>query len=192
MEKLFGNMDPSLQLMLFIAGLSLLPFILVSLTSFTRYVIVLSILKTALGTQQVPPGVVLVGISLILTIYTMGPVFGEMYDKVQAPIQQKQSMFTIMGTAAEPLKDFMLRQTRQQDVAYFVELSRKKNPNSPEDLSIWEVAPAFMLSELRTSLKSAFSSSSPSSSWIWSLPTFCWPWGCLCCRPPLSPCRLRS
>jgi flagellar biosynthesis protein FliP len=156
MEELFGKMDPALQLIILMGALSLLPFILVSLTSFTRYVIVLSILKTALGTQQVPPGVVLVGISLILTIYTMGPVFGEMYDEVEGPIKQQQSIIAIMDAGTQPLKEFMMRQTRQQDVAYFVELSRKEMPDNPDELSVWEVAPAFMISELRTAFEIGF------------------------------------
>lgn len=156
MEQLFGKMDPALQLIILFAALSFLPFVLVSLTSFTRYVIVLSILKTALGTQQVPPGVVLVGISLIMTIYTMGPVFGEMYDRVQGPIKNQQSIVAILDEGAEPLKEFMMRQTRQQDVAFFVELTRKNMPENPEELSIWEVAPAFMISELRTAFEIGF------------------------------------
>ncbi len=156
MEQLFGKLDPSLQLMILMAALSLLPFILVSLTSFTRYVIVLSILKTALGTQQVPPGIVLVGISLILTIYTMGPVFNDMYKKAEAPINNHDSVIAIMDAASGPLKDFMMRQTRQKDVSYFIELAHKSPPNSPEDLSIWEVAPAFIVSELRTSFEIGF------------------------------------
>jgi flagellar biosynthesis protein FliP len=145
MEQLFGSMDPALQLIILMGSLSLLPFILVSLTSFTRYVIVLSILKTAMGTQQVPPGVVLVGISLILTIYTMGPVFGEMYDRVEEPLHNKESIVAVLHEGSQPLKEFMMRQTRQEDVSYFIELTRKKPPETPEELSIWEVAPAFML-----------------------------------------------
>jgi flagellar biosynthesis protein FliP len=137
-------------------SLSLLPFILVSLTSFTRYVIVLSILKTAMGTQQVPPGVVLVGISLILTIYTMGPVFGEMYDRVEEPLHNKESIVAVLHEGSQPLKEFMMRQTRQEDVSYFIELTRKKPPETPEELSIWEVATAFMISELRTAFEIGF------------------------------------
>lgn len=156
MEQLFGKMDPSLQLIVLMGALTLLPFILISLTSFTRYVIVLSILKTALGTQQVPPGVVLVGISLILTIYTMGPVFGEMYDRAEVPIKNKQTILAVLDEASQPLKEFMMRQTRQQDVAYFIEMSRKTPPENPEELSIWEVAPAFMISELRTAFEIGF------------------------------------
>lgn len=156
MEQLFGSLDPALQLVILMAVLSLLPFVLVSLTSFTRYVIVLSILKTALGTQQVPPGVVLVGISLILTIYTMGPVFGEMYDRVEAPIKNKQTIVAILDEGSQPLKEFMMRQTRQQDISYFVQLTRKTMPETPQELSIWEVAPAFMISELRTAFEIGF------------------------------------
>lgn len=156
MDKLFTGMDPSLQLIMLLSALSLLPFIMVSLTSFTRYVIVLSILKTAMGTQQVPPGVVLVGISLILTMYTMGPVFGEMYHRAEKPIQAKQNIMVVMGEAAEPLKEFMMRQTRQQDVAYFLQMTRRKAPDNAKQLSIWEVAPAFMISELRTSFEIGF------------------------------------
>lgn len=156
MDKLFGSLDPALQLIILMGALSLLPFILVSLTSFTRYVIVLSILKTAMGTQQVPPGVVLVGISLILTIYTMGPVFGEMYERAEVPIQHKQSIIAVLNEGSQPLKEFMMRQTRQQDVAYFIEMTRKTPPESPEELSIWEVAPAFMISELRTAFEIGF------------------------------------
>ena len=101
MEALFSNLDPSLQLILLIAALSLLPFIFVSLTSFMRYVIVLSILKTALGTQQVPPGPVLIGIAMILTFYSMGPTMGEMLHKIEKPIQQKQSIMVVLNEASK-------------------------------------------------------------------------------------------
>jgi flagellar biosynthesis protein FliP len=156
MQQLFGAMDPSLQLMILMAFLSLLPFVLVSLTSFTRYAIVLSILKTALGTQQVPPGIVLVGLSMIMTMYTMGPVFGEMYDQAEKPIKAKESIMVIMTEGSEPLKEFMMRQTRQEDMAYFLQMSRRKKPHDPHELSIWEVAPAFMVSELRTAFEIGF------------------------------------
>lgn len=156
MNQLLGNMDPALQLMLLMAGLSLLPFLLVSMTSFMRYVIVLSILKTALGTQQVPPGVVLVGISLLMTIYTMAPVFGEMYERTEGPIARKENIVVVMGEASVPLKDFMMRQTRQDDLAYILELGRKTPPETPEEVQIWEVAPAFIISELRTSFEIGF------------------------------------
>ena len=156
MEQIFAHMDPALQLMLTMAGLSLLPFVLVSMTSFMRYVIVLSILKTAMGTQQVPPGIVLVGISLLLTIYTMSPVFGEMYEMAEGPINRNEAVFTVLAEASVPLKNFMMRQTRQEDLSYILELAREVPPESPADVQIWEVAPAYMISELRTAFEIGF------------------------------------
>lgn len=152
-----AGLDPALQLMLLMAAMSLLPFMFVCMTSFLRYVIVFSILKTALGTQQVPPAMVLVGLALILTMYTMGPVFGEIYDKT-APMMAKPNadLIQVMDKGSQPLKNFMMRQTRQSDLQVFLRLSRKQAPRGPEELSLWEIAPAFMLSELRTSFEIGF------------------------------------
>ena len=157
MDQLVNNLDPALQLILLMASLSLLPFVVVSMTSFLRYIIVLSILKTALGTQQVPPAIILVGMALVLTGYTMAPVFGEMYQAVDPAIKKNESVVSIMEKGAQPLKRFMMRQTRETDVAFFVEMSgRTEPPNSPEELTIWEVAPAYMISELRTAFEIGF------------------------------------
>ncbi len=156
MENVVDNLDPALQLIILMASLSLLPFVVVSMTSFLRYIIVLSILKTALGTQQVPPAVVLVGMALILTGYTMAPVFNDMYDVIEPAMQRKESVVSIMDKGLEPLKIFMMRQTRESDVAFFLEMSRDVKPKGPEELSIWEVAPAYMVSELRTSFEIGF------------------------------------
>ncbi len=156
MDMMFGKLDPALQLMILMASLSLVPFVVVSMTSFLRYMIVLSILKTALGTQQVPPAIVLVGMALVLTMYTMSPVFGEIYTKVNPIMQKNGSVVQILGTASEPLKNFMMRQTRQSDVAFFVQMSHDKPPQSAKDITLWEVAPAFMISELRTAFEIGF------------------------------------
>jgi len=156
MDVMFSKLDPALQLIVLMASLSLIPFIVVSMTSFLRYMIVLSILKTALGTQQVPPAVVLVGMALVMTMYTMSPVFGEIYEKVNPIMQKNGSVVQIMGAASDPLKNFMMRQTRQTDVAFFLQMSRKTPPESPKDLNLWEVAPAFMVSELRTAFEIGF------------------------------------
>ena len=156
MELMFSKMDPALQLIVLMASLSLIPFIVVSMTSFLRYVIVLSILKTALGTQQVPPAVVLVGMALVMTMYTMSPVFGEIYEKINPIMQKNGSVVQMMTASTDPLKTFMMRQTRQSDVAFFVQMARKKPPASPQELTLWEVAPAFMVSELRTSFEIGF------------------------------------
>jgi flagellar biosynthetic protein FliP len=156
MEAVIGKLDPALQLIILMGSLSLIPFIIVGMTSFLRYIIVLSILKTALGTQQVPPAIVLVGMALIMTFYTMGPVFGDMYNRAAPVIQQKQSIVRVFQEGSEPLKEFMMRQTRQSDISFFVEMSRHEAPSSPKDLTIWEVAPAFMISELRTAFEIGF------------------------------------
>lgn len=156
MDMMFGKLDPALQLIILMASLSLIPFVVVSMTSFLRYMIVLSILKTALGTQQVPPAIVLVGMALVLTMYTMSPVFGDMYTRVNPIMQKNGSVVQMMGAASEPLKNFMMRQTRQSDVAFFVQMSHDKPPQSAKDLTLWEVAPAFMVSELRTAFEIGF------------------------------------
>jgi flagellar biosynthetic protein FliP len=153
---MFGKLDPALQLIILMASLSLIPFAVVSMTSFLRYMIVLSILKTALGTQQVPPSIVLVGMSLVLTMYTMSPVFGDIYSKIEPVMKKNGSVVQLMVTGSEPLKNFMMRQTRQSDVAFFLQLSRSKPPESARDLTLWEVAPAFMISELRTAFEIGF------------------------------------
>ncbi len=153
----FGNLDPSLQLMLLMSSLTLLPFAVSSMTSFLRYVIVFSILKQAMGTQQVPPSIVLVGLSLILTLYTMSPVFSEMYTAVNPLLNNpKANVMDIMNRGVTPLKNFMMRQTREDDIRIFLEVSRKKAPESVNDLSVWEITPAFMLSELRTAFEIGF------------------------------------
>lgn len=156
MEVMFSKLDPALQLIVLMAALSLIPFVVISMTSFLRYMIVLSILKTALGTQQVPPAVVLVGMALVMTMYTMSPVFGEIYEKVNPIMQKNGSVVQVIAAGSDPLKNFMMRQTRQTDVAFFLQMSRKTPPDSPKDLNIWEVAPAFMVSELRTSFEIGF------------------------------------
>ncbi|MCX5921235.1 MAG: flagellar type III secretion system pore protein FliP [Candidatus Melainabacteria bacterium] len=152
-----GSIDPALQLILLMGSMTLLPFMLAGMTSFMRYAIVFSILKQAMGTQQVPPAVILVGLALVLTLYTMGPVFGEIYTVVDPMLKNpKANILEILDEGSVPLKNFMLRQTRQEDVKIFLEMSREKPPTSPKELEIWEVAPAYMLSELRTSFEIGF------------------------------------
>jgi flagellar biosynthetic protein FliP len=152
-----SQLDPALQLVLSLASLSLVPFIVVSMTSFLRFIIVLSILKTALGTQQVPPGIVLVGLALVMSLYTMGPVLNQMGDTALPVLQQKQgNAVQALMVASDPLKTFMMKQTRQSDLKFFIELSRKTMPKQPQDLNLFEVAPAFMISELRTAFEIGF------------------------------------
>ena len=156
MDELLKNLDPVIQLLIVMASFSLLPFAFVCMTSFLRFVIVFSILKTALGTQQVPPGIVIIGLSIILTFYAMAPVFSQMYEAGYKPYQKTGSMALAIKEGSKPLKNFMLRQTRQDDVAFFIELSRKKPPKTPDDITLLEVAPAYIISELKTSFEIGF------------------------------------
>lgn len=156
MDTVLKDMNPIIQLLIVMSLFSLLPFVFTCMTSFLRFVIVLSILKTALGTQQVPPGIVLIGLSIILTFYTMGPVFSQMYQAGYPVYQHTNNLITTIDAGSKPLKEFMMKQTRESDLAYFVELSKKRPPKTPDEITIWEVAPAYIISELRTSFEIGF------------------------------------
>lgn len=152
----FANFNPVLQLLLLMSTFSILPFVFCCMTSFLRFTIVFSMLKTALGTQQVPPSIVIIGLSMILTFYTMGGVFQKMYDMGSVPFAKNQSFVQTIAEGSKPLKEFMMKQTRESDLAFFVELSSKQQPESPEDITIWQVAPAYIVSELRTAFEIGF------------------------------------
>ncbi len=156
MDTILKDLNPVLQLLTVMAIFSFLPFMFVCMTSFLRYVIVFGFLKQALGAQQIPPAIVLVGLSIILTFYTMGPVFQQMYDVGSKPYQESGSIVLAISEGSKPLKEFMLKQTRDKDLAFFVKLSRKTAPKTVEELTIWEVAPAYILSELKTAFEISF------------------------------------
>ncbi len=156
MDSLLRDLNPVLQLLAVMSLFSFLPFVFVCMTSFLRYSIVFSFLKQALGTQQLPPSMVLIGLSIILTFYTMGPVFQQMWDMGAKPYNQSGNLVMAVTEGSKPLKEFMMKQTRQDDLAFFVELAHKTPPRTPEDISIWEVAPAYIISELKTSFEIGF------------------------------------
>lgn len=156
MDTILKDLSPILQLLMVMAIFSLLPFMFVCMTSFLRYAIVFGFLKQALGAQQIPPAIVLVGLSIILTFYTMGPVFQQMYEVGSKPYQENGSIVMAISEGSKPLKEFMLKQTRENDLAFFVQLNRKEAPQSVEDITIWEVAPAYILSELKTAFEISF------------------------------------
>ena len=155
MEQL-QNLNPVLQMLIVMAMFSLLPFLFCCMTSFLRFVIVFAMLKTAMGTQQVPPAIVIIGLSIILTFYTMGSTFQKMYDMGSVPYQKNGDMVLAIQEGSKPLKEFMLKQTRESDLNFFVELTHKTKPQSPDEISIWEVAPAYIMSELKTSFEISF------------------------------------
>lgn len=150
------NLNPVLQMLIVMSMFSLLPFLFCCMTSFLRFVIVFAMLKTAMGTQQVPPAIVIIGLSIILTFYTMGATFQRMYDMGSVPYQKNHDMIAAIQEGSKPLKEFMLKQTRESDLNFFVEMAHKTKPQSPDDISIWEVAPAYIVSELKTSFEISF------------------------------------
>ncbi len=150
------NLNPVLQMLVVMSLFSLLPFVFCCMTSFLRFVVVFAMLKTAMGTQQVPPAIVIIGLSIILTFYTMGSTFQKMYDMGSVPYQKNHDMIAAIQEGSKPLKEFMLKQTRETDLTFFVELAHKTKPQSPDEISIWEVAPAYIISELKTSFEISF------------------------------------
>lgn len=156
MDTILKDINPVIQLLVAMAAFSLLPFVFVSMTPFLRFTIVFSMLKTAMGTNSVPPAITLIGLSLILTLYTMAPVFDDMYKAYQIPYQKNQNVIEALDASSKPLKEYMLKQTRQSDLAFFVEKTRRTVPKSPDELTLWEVAPAYIISELKTSFEIGF------------------------------------
>ena len=152
----------SLQTLLLLTGLSFLPAALVMMSGFTRIIIVLSLLRHALGTQTSPPNQVIVGLALFLTLFVMAPVVDKIHSDAWTPYSQDEISFdTALERGAAPLKAFMLRQTRESDLALFVKLSNGKRPNGPDDLSLRVLVPAYVTSELKTGFQIGFAISIP-------------------------------
>lgn len=146
-----------IQTLLFLTALSFLPAILLMMTAFTRIVIVLSLLRQAIGTMQAPPNQVIVGLSLFLTFFVMSPVFDKIYVQAYQPYaEQKMSFNDALDKGIVPLKDFMLKQTRQKDLAFFIEVSGAQKPNGPEDVPLRVLVPAYVTSELKTAFQIGF------------------------------------
>ena len=151
------NYSVSLQTLFVLTALSFLPAILLMMTSFTRIIIVLSLMRQALGTQSAPPNQVIVGLSLFLTFFVMSPVFDKMYVDAYKPyMEDKLALSSALDKGAEPLKKFMLRQTRQQDLALFAKLAKSPPMNGPEDVSMKILVPAYVISELKTAFQIGF------------------------------------
>ena len=152
-----AELSTAVQIMLTLTVLSLAPAILLMLTSFTRIVIVLSLLRQAVGIQQLPPNQVIVGLSLFLTLFVMAPVGTEIHEKALQPyFDKKITQVEAITRAYEPLRGFMLRQTRQTDLALMVHLGKIPQPKQPADLPVHVVIPAFALSEIKTAFQMGF------------------------------------
>lgn len=153
----FNNLSPPAQTALFLGALTLLPAALISLTSFTRIVIVLSFVRRAVTSQDIPPNIVLNGLALFLTLFTMGPTFDEIGQRSVTPyLDKKITGPEAIKVGGEVMQRFMLRHTRKQDLALFIHLSGAKAPDRPEDASFRVVVPAFMISELKTAFIMGF------------------------------------
>jgi flagellar biosynthesis protein FliP len=160
LENKSGNLQSlslSLQTLILMTALTLLPSLLLVMTSFTRIIISLSILRQALGTQQTPPNQVLVGLALFLTLFIMMPTFKTINDTALAPYSAGQIQIEEAGKrSADVLKSFMLRQTRQSDLMLIAELQGDKAFDGPEAVPLTTAVPAFIISELRTAFTIGF------------------------------------
>ena len=149
--------SPILRAFLLLSVLSIIPLLLISVTSFTRDVVVLSLIRSALGLQQTPPNSVLVTLAVFLTLFTMAPVFQAAKTGALDPyLRGKINAETAVDLGFEPLKMFMIRQTRQEDLLAVVNMARKPVPKTVKDVTALELVPAFMLSELRTAFQIGF------------------------------------
>jgi flagellar biosynthetic protein FliP len=147
----------ALQILVLIGGLSLVPAILFTVTGFTRILIVLGFIRTAMGTNTTPPNQVLVGIALFLTLFVMSPTISAIKKDAWEPLQKHEiSMSTAIVRGEEPLREFMFRQTRAQDISLFVSLSHRATPRTRADVPTFVLIPAFIMSELKTAFQIGF------------------------------------
>ena len=147
----------AIKILLGLTVLSLAPAILIAMTSFTRIVIVLSMLRHAFGMQQTPPNTVIVSLALFLTTFNMMPALQQMNETALKPyLEGKIETKTALAEGLAPLKDFMVRQTREEDLMLMVEMSNSERPEKISDISTFNLVPAFMLSELKTAFQIGF------------------------------------
>lgn len=145
------------QTLIFFTALTFIPALVLMMSGFTRIIIVLSLLRQALGTQSTPPNQVLVGLALFLTFFVMGPTLDKIYDNAYLPYSRNQiTLEEASARGTGPLKDFMLKQTRETDLALFVRLARVEQPKTAADLPIRVIVPAFVTSELKTAFQIGF------------------------------------
>jgi flagellar biosynthetic protein FliP len=147
----------TIQALLFLTSLTFLPAMLLMMTSFTRIIIVLSLLRQALGTVQAPPNQVLIGLSLFLTFFVMSPVLERIYDDAYVPFSERRIGFEeALQRGAVPLRSFMLRQTREADLALFTRLAQAPAPQAADQVPMRVLIPAFVISELKTAFQIGF------------------------------------
>ncbi|QPA32062.1 flagellar type III secretion system pore protein FliP [Thermaerobacillus caldiproteolyticus] len=151
------HVSMSVKLLLLLTVLSIAPGILIMMTCFTRIIIVLSFVRTSLGTQQMPPNQVLIGLALFLTFFIMAPTFKEINDQALQPLfSEKINLEQAYERASVPIKEFMSKQTRQKDLALFLSYSGIEKPKSVKDIPLTALVPAFAISEIKTAFQMGF------------------------------------
>ena len=144
----------TLQIFLLMTVLSLAPAIMIMVTSFTRIVIVLSLLRRALGTMQMPPNQIIIGLALFLTFFIMTPVWNQINQRALQPyLEKKINHRQALQNAVSPLRDFMFKQTRKKDLALFVDIARLKRPHNVTEIPTTVLIPSFIISEVKTAFQ---------------------------------------
>ena len=146
-----------LQILLLLTVLSLAPAIVVMMTSFTRLAIVFSLIRHALGTQQMPPTQILIGLSLLLTFFLMSPVYTQVNrDALQPYLAEEISQDEAIKKALKPIRQFMFKQTRKKDLALFIQVSKTERPENMSEIPTMVLIPSFVISELKTAFQIGF------------------------------------
>ncbi|KAA3635707.1 MAG: flagellar biosynthetic protein FliP [Calditrichaeota bacterium] len=152
-----GELSTTLQIVILMTVLALAPSILIMVTSFIRFTVVLSFLRQAMGIQQMPPGQLLIALALILTFFVMSPVIDKSYTEGIKPYLDEQiDKDVAFDKAVGPFREFMLSQTREKDLALFVNIANLDQPEDAEDIPLHVLVPGYVISELRTAFQIAF------------------------------------
>jgi len=151
-----GVSERAIQLIALLTVLSIAPSILIMMTSFTRIVVVLSLLRTALGTATAPPNTVIIALAMFLTAFVMGPTLQKSYDDGIKPLINEITVEDALQRASVPLRGFMQKNVREKDLKLFMDLSGEPPPATPADLSLRILMPAFMISELKRAFEIGF------------------------------------
>lgn len=151
------HMSSEMNIMALMTILSLIPIVVISMTTFTRNVIVFSFLRYALGLQQSPPNIVIIVLSLVITAFTMNPIFKKMYDMGVLPYIQNESTFSeSIQNSWQPMRNFLILQTQEKDISFIYKMAKADLPSSIDNIEVQYLVPAFMLSELKLAFKIGF------------------------------------
>jgi flagellar biosynthetic protein FliP len=157
MTEITGDGSNAVQILLLVAGVTLVPALLFCVTGFTRILIVLGFIRSGLGTPTAPPNQVLIGIAFFLTLFVMQPTFAQIKDNAWDPLQDgKITQVQALERAEKPMREFMFKQTRESDLALFAGLAKLERPKTRRDIPTHVLIPAFILSELKTAFQIGF------------------------------------